>query len=194
MKIKILSVIFFLSLFLYQPISASALVMEVNFTISNLNIPERAALLTAENYPDTEFAFIEGRVIAMVGSSVKATKQFATNIIRQGESLIISFPYVSGTDYDLRLEVRGSNQGNNILCTARCGVIPVGSNQCFTSNSVAFKTTLSSASCPSTSCAGTNFRDRFSFTGPCYGYSDANGTESGTSYYFWRSPTLITIQ
>jgi len=198
MKNNILLILFSLPIIFCFPLSADAAVMELTFTVSSLNIPERAAILTSSNYPDTEFLLRQARIVAMVGTSVKAIKYFPKNSngdVQEGESLIITFPYSVGTSYDLHLEVRGWNQGSNIMCTVKCDVIPANSNQCVAWDSVYYKnfSPSGSASCPSTTCSGSNYRDRLSFAGPCYGYYDYNSTKSGTTYYFWRSPTILTI-
>ena len=196
MKKKLLLVLFSLSIIFCFPKLTDATVMEVTFTVLSLTIPERAIILGKQL--NTEFLLQETRIVAMVGTSTKAIKYFPKNNngdVQAGESAIITFPYSPGTSYDLHLEIRGYNQGNNITCTAKCDAIPANSNQCVTRNAVYYKdyTPSSSTMCPFTTCPGSYYGNRFSFPGGCFGYNDYNTIKTGTTYYFWRSPTIFTI-
>jgi len=180
--------------------------MELTVTITSLKVPERAAMILANDPPSVEFGFDNSRITVVRNSntSIVGAKWFnfvqsfpGTNSFQHpmyaGATVTFNFPYdATAAPYNVYAEIETSGQGGSTIYKADCTLVPGNSGWYWLYTSAYYNNFANIASCPNPP-----------FTGSYLGFIAVDTTNpqhfvrdigaGGGWTYFWRSPALFTI-
>jgi len=208
MKKILLLVISSLITFLFLPAITKAAVMEITVSITSLIVPERTSMVKSAGYPNTELSLDYSRltIVRRDGGDgiVKNTSFFPYDIAEKNSSVTVSFVYDSVYTYDVYVETQVSKSSGNSYCEANCNNVLANDGWYASYGSLLYNYSVTglsgSISCPTSLCTG-GYQNRIAFPSTSVrGYVDYGDDGDvntdllyGTSWYFWRSPSLFTI-
>ncbi len=185
MKKILISILFFAALLFCFPSSALGSVIEVTVTITGVQLPQRAIIMSMPE--DTKFYIPDSRIIITRHSdgAIMGVGNLSSNQLKMDSSTTIAFPY-SGVlaPYDIYAEVKVNTTVGTTVCDAGCGTVTSGADWAYLFGDSLYYFYGSSwfkASCPSSCTASASNSSRIALS--------KNKVVNG----YWRSPSLYTI-
>jgi len=191
---KIIFIALILSIVIFCfPSSALGAVMEMTVTITNLQIPERSAMVYQNVNSELRiYCAWDGndcRINVLRdddSSPVAYGDALSAEHFKAGFSKTMSFTYDNSKQYSVHVELRASSQGSNVICKSDCTPVAGGSGWYYSNGSPELASGAAYLVCPSIACNGTS-TTRYKIA-----FDPANTVLVG-GIRWWRSPSLCTI-
>jgi len=199
-KVLFFAVILVVAIFI--PVVGRAATVELNITISHVYIPERAGMILSSDRPNTEFR-IHGGLFSVTNGAGTIVRRYpetyegSTTDIYAGRTFNFSFPYTDGAGpYNLYVNALANYYnalGSTSACLANCSSVPAGSgHRVF----LVYYFKIEDAATPWKLPTCPNFCSSFDSYRSYIAYPDSSNTTmpGDTSYGYWKSPSILTIQ